>query len=780
MKGAARHSGWEGRARRRGKAATPDYRAVFQSVPDPCLLLDPDLRIVAANDAYLKAILGRGDEIVGRDLLEVFPANPANPAGGGVRNLLESLKRVLKSGVADTMPMQKFDIATSEGGSQERYWSPVNTPVLGADGAVACLIHRLQDVTDYVRQQESEPAALRRERADLFAAFMEHLPAAAWMKDMDERYVFANTETTRLFSISSAALLGKTSEEVFPPDIASQFFDIDRRVLEGEGSAASIEVVRQSEGGERHLLVSKFVIRAPDGRPEFIAGVALDVTQTRRLEEEVERLATFPLGNPNPILEFNLEGKITFCNPAARAVVAGSSGCSEENNPLVPPGLPAIIEDLVQQRIAHYSAEVEIEGRSFEELITLLPEQKAVRCYTMDISRRKRAEREREQLLLQVQAILENINEGVVISDTAGNVLTMNKEALALHGFEDLDQVRKHVAKFQEVFELSTMKGELLPLEDWPLMRALRGERFFDYELHVCSKESGRTLIASYNGTPIRNHDGNVMLAVVTLRDVTRRREMEEQIVKLNTDLEARVAELEQTNEELEAFNRMVSHDLRQPLNLIGTSCQAVQMLCSLDEECQRYVDIAHQKIQLMNDLIESLLRFSRSTHTELQRERVDLSELARNVFADIQVAEPQRRVTFSAAAGVTADGDPRLLRSVLENLIGNAWKYTAQREEAVIEFGSAKLDGRDTFFVRDNGRGFEPDDVEHLFTPFKRLPGAEQFRGFGIGLATVERIIRRHGGHVCADAEPGKGATFYFTLPTDPYLDQRVPGGVS
>jgi PAS domain S-box-containing protein len=800
MKGAVRHQGREGRARRRN-VPTTDFSAVFHAVPDPCLLLDRNLAIVAVNDAYLKATMTLRERIVGRRLFDVFPANPDDPVGSGVRNLGESLSRVISTGVLETMPVQKYDIPAQEGGFLERYWSPVNSPVFGADGQVAYVIHRVQDVTEYMRRrehrQENEPAAVWRERADrmegeiyamsrqvaeaqeemertmaalrekqnLFEAFMDHLPAAAWMKDMEGRYVFANAETGRLFSTSVDSLLGKTSEQVFPPEIASQFFDIDRRVLDDGGNAAPIEVVRQSEGGERHLLVSKFVIRDPQGSPEFIAGVALDATETRLLEEEVERLATFPLVNPNPVLEFDLEGKVSFCNPAAKAVLLNSGRCAG-GNPFIPENLPAIIRDLLAEKITAYSGEVEVGGRWFETQVTLLAQQKTVRCYTMDITRRKRAEREREQVLLQMQAILENINEGVVISDLQGNVLTMNKEALALHGFESVEQVRRHVTKFQDLAELATLDGEVLDLDNWPLVRALRGERFFDYELRLHLKETGNRLIASYNGTPIRNREGEAILAVITLRDVTRRRELEEQILSLNHDLEARVAELEQANEELEAFNRMVSHDLRQPLNLISTSCQAVQMLCNLGDDCKKYVDVAYHKVLFMNELIESLLKFSRTAHTELRRERVDLTEVARSVFTDIRVAEPARRVTFKAAEGVIADGDPRLLRSVLENLIGNAWKYTADREEAVIEFGVVRKGERESFFVRDNGRGFDPKQVEQLFTPFKRLPGAEQYRGFGIGLATVDRIVRRHGGEVCADAEPGKSATFYFTLP--------------
>ena len=166
-----------------------------------------------------------------------------------------------------------------------------------------------------------------------------------------------------------------------------------------------------------------------------------------------------------------------------------------------------------------------------------------------------------------------------------------------------------------------------------------------------------------------------------------------------------------------------------------------------------------------MNRLIDALLNFSRLTRVEPRRETVDLSGMAQEVAAELTLTEPARRVTFRIAEGITVNGDANLLRVVLENLLGNAWKYTGMREEAVIEFGVTEIDGKPACFVRDNGPGFDMADAEKLFIPFQRLPGAEEFRGHGIGLATVERIIRRHGGRVWAEGEPGKGATFYFTF---------------
>jgi PAS domain S-box-containing protein len=249
-------------------------------------------------------------------------------------------------------------------------------------------------------------------------------------------------------------------------------------------------------------------------------------------------------------------------------------------------------------------------------------------------------------------------------------------------------------------------------------------------------------------------------------RDITERKRTEDEIIKLNSDLSARTSELENANRELKAFNYMASHDLCQPLNNIFTSSQAVELMCGsmLDEECKGLLRIIKNAAMDMSKLIGKLLKFSHSEHAELLRKKVDLSAMARVVTAALRVNEPERRVTFKIDEGVMVDGVPELLRMVLENLFDNAWKHTGKKEQASIELGATEIDGRPTCFVRDNGTGFDMQKAEGIFLPFKRLQGSDN-TGHGIGLATVERIIRRHGGKIWALAEPGKGATFFFTL---------------
>jgi signal transduction histidine kinase len=227
------------------------------------------------------------------------------------------------------------------------------------------------------------------------------------------------------------------------------------------------------------------------------------------------------------------------------------------------------------------------------------------------------------------------------------------------------------------------------------------------------------------------------------------------------------VAQVRQANAELEAFSYSVSHDLRAPLRGVAGFALILQkrLGSTLAPENREHLDRVIAGAKRMGEIIDDLLTLSRVSRRELVRTRVDLSAAAREVLAELREREPGRAVRVFVADGLSAQADPTLVRTVLENLLSNAWKYTSKTGEPRIEVGARLKDGRRAFFVRDNGAGFEMAHAANLFKPFQRLHAESDFEGTGIGLATVERIVRRHGGRVWAEAEPGRGATFYFTL---------------
>jgi light-regulated signal transduction histidine kinase (bacteriophytochrome) len=257
------------------------------------------------------------------------------------------------------------------------------------------------------------------------------------------------------------------------------------------------------------------------------------------------------------------------------------------------------------------------------------------------------------------------------------------------------------------------------------------------------------------------------VLAYVILRTVTGLKRAEEKIHALNNDLQHRAEELEASNRELEAFSYSVSHDLRAPLRTVDGFSQALLEDCSerLNSEEKDYLDRICAASQQMAQLIDDLLSLSRITRTAITRESVDLSALAESILTELRNAEPERRVDFAITQGLTANGDERLLRVALSNLLGNSWKFTGKCARPKVEFGAIKNNGMLAYFVRDNGAGFDMAYMDKLFGPFQRLHTMTEFKGTGIGLATVQRIIRRHGGRVWAEAQVGRGATFFFTL---------------
>jgi signal transduction histidine kinase len=255
----------------------------------------------------------------------------------------------------------------------------------------------------------------------------------------------------------------------------------------------------------------------------------------------------------------------------------------------------------------------------------------------------------------------------------------------------------------------------------------------------------------------------------------------EKTIKKLNQRLEERVrtrtSELEVANKEMEAFTYSVSHDLRAPLRTIGGFSQILQeeYVDQLDDQAKHYLDRVLLGAQKMEGLINDLLKLSRSTRGDMHRQDINLSILASEITQELSAEHKERNVTITIQPDVMVYADKRFMRVVLENLLSNAWKYSQNIENARIEIGQLHRQNEDVFFVRDNGAGFDMNYADKLFAPFQRLHSAKEFEGTGVGLATVQRIIFRHGGEVWAEAEINKGATFYFTLPR-PILEEPQP----
>jgi len=359
------------------------------------------------------------------------------------------------------------------------------------------------------------------------------------------------------------------------------------------------------------------------------------------------------------------------------------------------------------------------------------------------------------------RAVTETASDAVISADGRGDIIYFNPAAQRIFGYSVEEAVNQPLIllmpeRFHEAHQRGLRRflktGEAHVIGKTVELAGKRKDGTeFPLELSLSSWKVGEEIF--FSGMA---------------RDITQRRQAEERIQQLHRDLQQRAVELEATNCELEAFSYSVSHDLRSPLRSIDGFGQALLEDCAsrLDDQGRHYLNRIRSSTQHMGQLIDDLLKLSRATRTEIRREPVDLTQLAQSVITGLEIAEPDRKVECRVQASMVVDGDPRLLRIVLENLIGNAWKFTSRTAQARIDMASFP-DGADNraYYVRDNGAGFDMAYVDKLFGVFQRLHTPAEFPGTGIGLATVQRIIHRHGGRAWAESEGGKGASFYFTL---------------
>ena len=309
-----------------------------------------------------------------------------------------------------------------------------------------------------------------------------------------------------------------------------------------------------------------------------------------------------------------------------------------------------------------------------------------------------------------------------------------------------------------------------LPALNKAVAESLRQASEFAAEFRIL-RPDGKQRWISARATVVRDGHGQPNRMVGVNIDITDQKQAEEQIRLLNASLESRVAErtrdLSNANNELESFSYSVSHDLRAPLRTIDGFSLALLEDCGdrLDETCQGHLQRIRTAAQRMGALIDDLLNLSRVTRAQLNTQEFDLSAVVSEVAKELQAAHPERHVVWKIQSALLATGDSQLLRVAIENLLNNAWKFTSRRPQAQIEFGKTQISGDTAFFVKDDGAGFDPAYADRLFGAFQRLHGATEFPGTGVGLATVQRVIHRHGGRIWAESSLHHGATFYFTL---------------
>jgi len=368
-----------------------------------------------------------------------------------------------------------------------------------------------------------------------------------------------------------------------------------------------------------------------------------------------------------------------------------------------------------------------------------------------------------EARLRELAAVVQSAQDAIVSLTLEGNIRSWNAGAERIFGYSAEELLGRSLARLVPADRLAEHHAAFERLQ--------RGERVETFETVRLTK-AGLPLAVSVSLSPLRDGSGRVMGASAIMRDISELKSAQEKILRLNSELEERVhqrtAALEAANRELEAFSYSVSHDLRAPLRSITGFTEALLQdeAAHLDEKGLSYLRFVRDAGIRMGRLIEDLMDLSRASRATLEVREVDLSALAGSVAHELAQQEPHRAIEISILPRLVSRGDEGLLRIALENLLGNAWKFTARQPHPKIEVGALQDNGSRVYYVRDNGAGFDMAHADRLFGVFQRLHAQEDFPGTGIGLATVQRILHRHNGRVWAEARVNEGATFYFTLP--------------
>jgi PAS domain S-box-containing protein len=375
------------------------------------------------------------------------------------------------------------------------------------------------------------------------------------------------------------------------------------------------------------------------------------------------------------------------------------------------------------------------------------------RLLTQEVAEHKRTEEALRQSEERFRLMVSEVKDyAILMLDLDGSVASWNAGAERTKGYRAEEIIGQHFSRFYPQEDLQRGKPAIA------LKTATEEGRYEDEGWRL--RKDGSPFWANVVITALRDQTGQLRGFCKVTRDVTDRKRNEETLLLQN-------AQLETANKELDAFSYSVSHDLRAPLRAIDGFSQALleDYGDKLDSVGQDHLQRVRLAAQRMSTLIDDLLKLSRVTRSEIHREHLDLSAVVKAIAEELQRGAPDRDVTFVITEGLMAEGDSRLLRVAIENLLGNSWKYTSAHRCAQIEFGVDQSNGRPAYFIRDDGAGFDPRYSERLFGAFQRLHAMTEFPGTGIGLATVQRIIRKHGGEIWAEGEVEKGATFYFTL---------------
>jgi PAS domain S-box-containing protein len=799
-------------ARRDADAASHYYRSLFESAPGCYLVLTPgDYRIVSASDAYLQATMTTRVQLSGQHVFDVFPDDPAEPAADGVEQLRASLNRVQHSSLSDVMAIPRAPIRSPEtqgGGFEERFWSVVNSPVTGPGGELAYIIHRVEDVTQYLREkgQAGQNAQARQalaSRSQLIEAdivlrsqelgrareALTHSQALLGMASRISRVGAWSIElASQTLTLSQEARAIKEMPLDFTPTLAQSISFYAPEYLQGIQNAFDACAAQGTPfDGEFQIITSQGnrvwvramgeAVRDGLGAIVRVQGALQDISVQKAAELREKDLSSRLTATLESITDgfylIDKDWNFTYLNGQAERMLQRSR--QELLGKNVWQKFPAIVGSLLEQEYRH-AVQTQCTAR-FEVFYPPLgswfgvhahPGNEGLAVYFQDITARRLAQ---SQLRL-LETAVSHLSDIVLITQADSSRQGGLQIVFVNDAFERRTGYRRDevIGKSPEF-----LRGTLLEYSGYDRITTPKELDVVQEEMMIYTK-AGQAFWLEVNVAPLISEDGSRTHWVSLGRDITERRQARQEILQLNGELEARVhrrtAQLQAANQELEAFSYSVSHDLRSPLKTIEGFSHLLERAVGGDVnvKAKHYLGRIRAGVRQMGELIDGLLSLAQLSRDTLQFSEVDLSAIARRVELECREREPDRQVQVHIEDGmVLARGDARLLLAVMQNVLGNAWKFTARQEAARIDIGSqagvGQAIGQTVYFIRDNGAGFDMTHADKLFGTFERLHSPADFSGTGIGLATVKRIIERHDGRVWAQGQEGEGACFYFTL---------------
>jgi len=576
-----------------------------------------------------------------------------------------------------------------------------------------------------------------------------------------------------------------------PPDWVSEGSDYlgvsqQAGAMGDEGATAAATLIRDLISGRRMEGSFEYACHSPHEQRWFVCRGSRfsgdgpvrvvmsheDITERKRAEEAQAWLAAIVENSNDAIIGRSLDGKILSWNAAAERLYGYNAGeaIGRPITLIMPPGHHADAErhSAVLQGGGDIPRAETVRQTKDGRLITVLRGISPIKSDAGEvigaaITARDVSEHKRSETQLRLAAsVFDNAGEGILITDKDNNILSVNRAFTEITGYSPEEAIGRDPRMLSSGRQSSAFYDAL-----WA---SIRQTGRWQGELWDRRKD-GQYYCELLSIAAIRDDKGEIAQHCTIFSDITKLKMAEAELMALNAQLEHRVAErtaaLDHANKELEAFSYSVSHDLRAPLRHIS-GFSAIVLEANegkLDAASVDYLKRISAASERMGLLIADLLELSRISRQELNKRDLDLSEFARQVVDVLVKAHPEREVKVTVKPDMSTSGDPGLMRIVLENLIGNAWKFTSRANEPGIEVGFEQRGGETVYYVRDNGAGFDMNYAKKLFEPFQRLHTNREFQGTGIGLSIVGRIVARHGGRIWAEARVGEGAAFYFTL---------------